>query len=167
MKSNKQQFRTYQKKEALDLAESRQLLNAPPELRRTDRVFSNLDVMLAVKMELTRANHSHALEVTIPPARSNTQCTLSGRCVYTAMQQVYTFVSPSIHISFPCVYTRRSPKYTHQSMCIHIHTVAYTHYHCVYTHRLTTPVGGASAAQHGGYGQGGVIPAADADESLV
>ena len=67
--ANKQQFRTYQKKEALDLAESRQLLNAPPGLRRTDRVFSNLDVMLAIKMELTRTNYSHALEVTIPRSK--------------------------------------------------------------------------------------------------
>ena len=124
--ANKSQFRTYQKKEALDLAESRQLLNAPPGLRRTDRVFSNLDVMLAVKMELTRANHSHALEVRIPPL------------------EVSSFVSPSILIcfteytqSFPCVYTHRSPKYTHLFKCIHIHTVVYTHYHCVYTHRHT------------------------------
>ena len=67
--ANKQMFRTYQKKEALDLDESRQLLNAPPGLRRTDRVFSNLDVMLAVKMELTQSNYSHALEVPIPRSK--------------------------------------------------------------------------------------------------
>jgi hypothetical protein len=61
--ANKSAFRTYQRKEALDLAESRQLLNAPPGLRRTDRVFSNLDLMLSLKKELALRNHTHALEV--------------------------------------------------------------------------------------------------------
>ena len=110
------------------------------------------------------------LEVTLgvrSAADVYTRCTFSDRCVYTAMQQVYTFVSRSIHITFICVYIRRSHKYTHRDMCISIQTIVYTHSRCVYTHRLTTPVGGAYTAQHGGYGQGRGIPAADADESLV
>ena len=60
---NKVAFRIYQAKEALEMAEYRQLLNAPPGLRRTDRTFSQLDVFLAVKKELSRANFHHAKEV--------------------------------------------------------------------------------------------------------
>ena len=176
--ANKSQFRTYQKKEALDLAESRQLLNAPPGLRRTDRVFSNLDVMLAVKMELTRANHSHALEVRIPPLEVSSFVSPSipkafTVCIHIAHTSihigpnVYTSTQLCIHIITVFTHTATLPSIHIQSACIHIHTNEYTHLLCLYTHLLTTPVGGASAAQHDGDGQGGVIPAADADESLV
>jgi hypothetical protein len=72
-------MRIYQKKEAIELSESRALLNAPVGLRRTDRIFSNLDVMLALKKELARGNHAHALEVAPPP-----------QCVYATTQCVYT-----------------------------------------------------------------------------
>jgi hypothetical protein len=64
--ANKSAFRIYHTKESVEISEYRQLLNAPPGLRRTDRVFSNLDVMLAIKKELSIAHFRHAQQAGRP-----------------------------------------------------------------------------------------------------
>ena len=93
---NKTAFRIYQAKEALEMAEFRQLLNAPPGLRRTDRSFSQLDVFLAVKKELSRANFHHAKQVLWASGGVGVPTTLM--CTHHAD-----------------VYTHRSDVYTHHS----------------------------------------------------
>ena len=120
---NKVAFRIYQAKEALEMAEYRQLLNAPPGLRRTDRTFSQLDVFLAVKKELSRANFHHAKEVLwasggVGVPTTPHVYTHHSSCVYTPLSCVYTPLLMCIHTTLMCIHTTPHV-YTHHSSCVY------------------------------------------------
>ena len=142
---NKTAFRIYQAKEALEMAEFRQLLNAPPGLRRTDRSFSQLDVFLAVKKELSRANFHHAKQVlwasggvgvpTTPHVYTHhSSCVYTPllMCIHTALMCIHTALM-CIHTTLMCIHTTLMCIHT-TLMCIHTTPHVYTHHSsCVYT----------------------------------
>lgn len=90
--------RTYHKRAAIDLAETRQLVNAPPGCRRNERTFSNLDTYVLLSKELCLETARHAEQV---------RPTVGHSCVYTR-RLVYTQERPCIHghgeTHFPCIH---------------------------------------------------------------